>query len=419
MATNVIVVGGFPSVNDGDTRFSNICGTFGMNPTEALVEHLARAAYTWSDLNVQIRINGVNGATTVRSRINGANGNQSISVPASTTGNFQDTVNSDSIASGDFFNSQTVVAGTSGQIRPTVYAYTLEDTSGDTYVLHAVGGDTQARDTEEFNVLNGSGSTDSFEPSTLYRLRTPTTFTNLRLNVTANGINDASTYRFRVGEADGNLGPSIPALTTGIFEDTTSSDVVPANTLINIAMQTGMGAHDDTDLTWTYHQLKGASPNRPSLAGGGSSSVGSNSKGFGMLESSITITNIQEAPMQVEEVKNPYVAENLFVRTRFNTKNGTSICGLRVNQADSIITLSIPSAISGEFEDTENQVDLVATDDVAYWLDTSPSTSGVLLVLMYGIQLSQPVIPPVASPSQDMVGSTTWGIARPLRVLAY
>lgn len=417
MATNVISVGGFPSLGDGDTRFSNICGGFAMSATEALVEFFARAAYTWSDLQVQIRINGVNGATTMGSRINGADGNQSVSVPSLTTGNFQDTVNFDSIASGDSFNSQTVAAGTSGQIRPTVIAYTMEDTSGDTYVLHAVSGDTQARGIEEFNVLNGAGSTDAFEARTLYRLRTPTTFTNLRIEVTANGINDASTYRFRVGEADGNLGPSIPALTTGTFEDISSSDRVPGNTLVNIAMQTGAGAHDDTDLTWTSHQLKGESPNRPSMKGGGSSSIGSNSLTFGQLESSSFGTNALEAPMQVEEVKNPYVAENLFVRTEFNTKNGTSICGFRVNQADSIITLSIPSGISGEFEDTENQVNLVATDDIAYWNDTSPSTSGILLVLMYGIQMSQP--PPVASPSQDMVGSTTWGIARPLRVLAY
>lgn len=418
MATNVIVVGGFPSITGGGTRFSNICGAFLLDTTESTrVQHLARAAYTWSDLNLQVRINGADAETTVRSRINGANGNQSVSVPAFTTGNFQDKVNSDSIASGDLFNSQTVVGAGTGAYRPTVIAFTMEDTSGDTYVLHAVTGDTQARDTEEFNVLNGAGSTDAFEQSTLYRLRTPTTFTNLRIEVTANGINDASTYRFRVGGADGNLGPSIPALTTGIFEDTSSSDRVPGNTLINIAMQTGMGAHDDTDLTWTYHQLKGESPNRFSMAAGGSSSVGSNSKGFGMLESSVSVTNALEAPMQVQEVKNLYVAENLFVRTQFNTKNGTSICGFRLNQADTALTFSIPSGISGEFEDTETQINLVATDDIAYWLDTSPSTSGVLLVLMYGVQMSQP--PPVASPSQDMVGSTTWGIARPLRVLAY
>ena len=68
--------------------------------TEAGAQVTYRSAGTLSLLYFRVYENS-RGSSTFGTRVNGVNGNQSVSIGASTTGEFEDTVNTDSIVAGD------------------------------------------------------------------------------------------------------------------------------------------------------------------------------------------------------------------------------------------------------------------------------------------------------------------------------
>src|SRR5690349_17266000 len=64
--------------------------------------------------NLYIRVNtNDRGTSTLRFRINGGDGNQVVSITASTTGEFEDTSNTDTIAAGDLTDYQ-ITGGAGG-----------------------------------------------------------------------------------------------------------------------------------------------------------------------------------------------------------------------------------------------------------------------------------------------------------------
>jgi hypothetical protein len=99
------------------TYYTPVGGLTSLNmaaKTETNSRYRFRIAATMSNFRVYMGYNALNGTSTARTRKNSTNGNQSVSIPAATTGDFEDTSNTDSIASGDRFNYQIVTGGTSG-----------------------------------------------------------------------------------------------------------------------------------------------------------------------------------------------------------------------------------------------------------------------------------------------------------------
>jgi hypothetical protein len=72
--------------------------------TEALVQALATFNAVASRMSFRSTVNTTTTASTGVSRVNGVNGNQSVSITAGTTGQFVDTTNTDSVATGDFYS---------------------------------------------------------------------------------------------------------------------------------------------------------------------------------------------------------------------------------------------------------------------------------------------------------------------------
>jgi len=76
-----------------------------------------------SNLRCYVPTNTYSAAATLRMRKNGANGNQSVSITASTTGWFEDSVNTDSFGATDDMN-WSIVGGTTGSITTTAIGIT-------------------------------------------------------------------------------------------------------------------------------------------------------------------------------------------------------------------------------------------------------------------------------------------------------
>jgi len=68
--------------------------------------------FTWSRITVSISSNGSDGTMEMLSRINAADGNQTLTVPIGTTGEFQDTTNTDSVLNEDLIDYRSINAGT-------------------------------------------------------------------------------------------------------------------------------------------------------------------------------------------------------------------------------------------------------------------------------------------------------------------
>jgi hypothetical protein len=94
------------------TRHIALGGHFGTSATETDAQLYAQGSLTLSLLSAYLLTNTVSATSTLTSRINAGAGNQSVSITASTTGRFEDAVNSDSVIDTDLINTRLVTGGT-------------------------------------------------------------------------------------------------------------------------------------------------------------------------------------------------------------------------------------------------------------------------------------------------------------------
>ena len=90
-----------------------------LDSTEANVKLKTRIPLTLSNLTISVRVNTVSAPSTLKMRINGLDGNQTITIPANTTGYFHDTTHTDTVDADDEIDYQLITGatGTSMTIR--------------------------------------------------------------------------------------------------------------------------------------------------------------------------------------------------------------------------------------------------------------------------------------------------------------
>jgi hypothetical protein len=109
-AQMLAAVGPIPIYPTTTTTFVSFLGILafvsgtGGDTTESEQQFKCFAAGTWRNMACHLESNLFNQATTVRNRINGTNGSMGISIPAHTSGYFEDTTNSDIVHAGDFID---------------------------------------------------------------------------------------------------------------------------------------------------------------------------------------------------------------------------------------------------------------------------------------------------------------------------
>lgn len=198
---------------------------------------LMKGTYTGRNLFATVTSNARTTATTLRTRVSAANGAMSVSVGSSATGEFEDTVNTDSLTSASLYNFASVTGTGTGSIN---FFLSVEVTNSS-----ALSRPTVEIASEAFGVTVYTGRGGSTQGATTTETHWDTdggfaaTHSDAYCGVRSNSLNGGSTVNFRINGATGNLSVSIAATTTGTFEDLTGTDTVAATDNLAVQLATG------------------------------------------------------------------------------------------------------------------------------------------------------------------------------------
>lgn len=203
--------------------------------TEADAQNTLRASGIMSRATCYVASNTSTNAIAVTSRLNGSDGTMTFSIGASTTGRFEDTTHSDTVASGDLYNYKSVSGA--GTVNATVINLaTTFDSAGTNW---------------DFRSGSPAGNTIASTSAVTYKAIAPafTLFTttealeqskipiacyamNMLYRITGGSGNSGKTIKTRI---NGVNGTQIITLNggNGVFEDTTHYDTIAANDLVN------------------------------------------------------------------------------------------------------------------------------------------------------------------------------------------
>ena len=198
-----------------------------------------RTAGTLAKLGVQVGINSRTTTSTLRSRVNSAFGAQTISIAGGTTGNVEDTTNSDTIASGDLINwSMTTGTGTELIEPNSTHVEFTTTNSLQQYVAGIAVGLAQTAGLTRYYPFQGRLLENATESNVVAETNLAFTASLLQCNISANTIVLDSTLTLRKNSAPGNQVVTITALTTGIFQDTVNTDSIVATDTLDYQIVT-------------------------------------------------------------------------------------------------------------------------------------------------------------------------------------
>ena len=366
------------------TYYFSIPGAIGeeLQTTEANAQLAANAASTLANFFVRASANATTADSTARSRVGGANGNMSVTIIAGTTGAFEDTTNTDSLAAGNLYNAQVVV-GAGGTLTLTIIATTLQDTASNLAILASTSSPNLSAD----GLFPVSGISDARTPesNSQYPFRAATTLSNMRIRISANTRDGTSTVRTRVNGANGAQSVSIAANTTGTFEDSTNTDTVVAGDLVNYQLAIG-GTIGSMSIAVAQlrsnsveRQLVCANPGSPSTA----------VDRYVVAEGRLAFSFTTETETQ-RTARTGFRARNMAVRVPTAGAHGGSSVYLRQNGANTVLTVTVGDNTTGLFEDTTNTVNIVAGDTYNYLVDHGGG-AGAFVCSFIGIEQAQAV----------------------------
>lgn len=205
--------------------------------TEAQAQVKVKTAGTFKNLYTNIVANTSSNSYTLRLRKNTADGNLNISVAAGTTGQFEDTSNTDTVAVDDLVALRSVE--NLGNITPgSLTAVEFETTTSTGITVQSDGSSVNANLTRYIGI-GSDGTPDATEANTAGLAQVAGTYSFLACYVSANTVSAGSTLKFRKNSGNGNQSVSITASTTGLFEDTSNSDSVLSTDTIDTQLITG------------------------------------------------------------------------------------------------------------------------------------------------------------------------------------
>jgi len=210
--------------------------------TEANTQNYVGFTGTIANLLVDVSSNPRGTTTTVNSRKNTANGNMSVSIGAAATGLFEDTVNTDSVVSGDLVNYSLTTGSGGGSLVPETTS--SEVTSTDRHSLVIFGNPTnnvtQANSLTRFLCVGGWMSVGDATENNV-RVKTLATFIASKLStyIASNNVNGTSTLTLRANAANTSLVASIGASATGRFSDLVNTPTISVNDILTYGLVTG------------------------------------------------------------------------------------------------------------------------------------------------------------------------------------
>jgi hypothetical protein len=338
-----------------------------------------RTAGMLSNFLLRVASNTCNATRTWRVKKNGSNGNLAVTVPALTSGKFEDNSNSDSIAVDDDVYINIPAGGTTGNTKPDVVSFVFS-ANVNTVSKWIAGSFFTFNDGPETTYQPVTGwlsdsSNDTDEEATIYtKIHSSGTWKSLAARISKNNRGNTSTIRSRKNGANGSQALSIPAGTTGIFVDTTNTDSISDGDIVDYSVTLG---NNDADLTiYTISSEFETSDNTGHLVTGDSDPTG---QAIGSV--AYLAINGYTDPLSTEigtRVTVPFacVWSKLSVMVEGNgISTGNVIFRTRKNGANGTQSVTIPPLTSGFFEDLTHSDSIDANDDINYQ-SVATGTSG-------------------------------------------
>ncbi len=369
-------------------------GTVQVNSTEALTQfEIARANLKIKNLGLHVYSSGTGGDSTLTSRINATGGGCSVVAGAAATGHFIDSAGSDTLASGDKWNTRMVTpAGGSTDLFGMVTAE-LETLSGPmayvmggqyNYLVQVAGQTHYVGLAGDLNNINGAETTYVVS----HRVRAPGLARGLQCQIFQNDLSGSCVATLRVNGVDTALTFTVAAGDTTHTIDSTHSVRINRGDLINLKIVTAAGTGqiafsglalwvDSTDEQFDF-----------SVAG-----VGNFSSSTGALAYYLPIIGSIGTTISTSatnwKIKLPFATRLGRLRvghTSVGNHGNTATVALRVNGVASALSVGIASLEAAGFAETSpsTYVDVLTTDE----LDLSITSAGTWQSVVHSIALT-------------------------------
>lgn len=221
----------------GTTRYHALEGVITPNATEASAQYKFQKAVTLANARIYVNANTCTNTSTFVIRINGADGNEIVSIGSGLTGWFEDNINTDNILINDLVNYQCNPSG----VGTLTYAILNVDCLSTSFILMTSNTTGDGVDGTRYWVLSGNvNSTNTTESKVQILARADFVGRNLHVLVRLNLSANATTFNTRKNGGAGNLTVSIPAGTTGLYEDLINEDVLIATDIYNFQQTQGV-----------------------------------------------------------------------------------------------------------------------------------------------------------------------------------
>lgn len=397
MTKALMVSAGGTSLASGDEI--NLFGYSADSTTEANTQADCCANATFSNLRARI-IAGGSGTNNFRFRVAGGDGNQLAT--RSGTGDCEDTVNTDVLTTGDWFNIAYTDTGTNSSASWTACNIELASGYG---ALHGSATFTgvvhDAASSTRFLALSGAVHTDgnATEANAAFKARGYTTFDAIQCLVTANARTNTSTIKNRINSGDGTGTLAITAGSTGLFVVTGLNDAIGDGHLIggSITLDTGV---EDLTISLVAALLKSTNTKQDiwcsaATAGLARSAVTDGETFFVIGSYMDGVASYTEAQARVAP---GYAGTASNWRIYHSGNTYTADATLNVYKNGSVVgTVTITAGVANTWhEDTVNSFSFAATDELSF--SVSGGTTGTGTMRMIGITLAPTVAGGIVGP---------------------
>lgn len=229
--------------------YAPLVGSSATYAAEATANVKAPIAGVLSNAFTYIVTNANTATQTYTARVNNASSSVVLTVGAGLTGLFEDTANTASIAAGDLVD-WLIIATTTGAMNPSQLGF--DWTQAGAQILNS-GQRTNAAyspSTSYYMAATGGIFASTTESTAQQPIHVAGTISLMSVQVFTNGISASSTCVSRVNTANGAQTVTVGAGLTGLFQDTTNSDTLAADDLIDYGWTIGAGG---TTLVATSH----------------------------------------------------------------------------------------------------------------------------------------------------------------------
>ena len=351
--------------------------------TEAQESVPVRTSGTFSNLYTRVTVSTAF-VQTLSFRINSVDGNQVVSVPSSNTGEFTDSVNTDSPSAGQTVNVNLSGSSTGAAILSISIVFAAS--SGTVGRIGSAATSLGFTAGTWFTSIGMDGTITTPESSTQTEIQA-CTLQNLAVYCVTKGRSKADTVQLRKNATNGNMTVSVAG--TGLVEDTTNTDSIAANDNINWTIVTGSGAGTDnlqfvsceqSTSNSTFHYICSNQINVPVTLAFGNTN-------FIPVACQIVYTNYaaESDAKLYSQIAGTLTLLDANVPT--NTVNGTTTITLRDSGISSALVVSIGSSATGLFQDSAHSDSVSVGDELNYQI-VSGGTSGAITIAAIAMLMS-------------------------------